>query len=148
MKRAQIKEAVRRPAPMLECPPPDRPSDVVSNNILQLPACQEGSKYLLVCVDRLSLYVVVAPLKDKPAKPAAHALVTHLFCANTAKHVLLSVNEQKFRNHLVKEISKQVGIKHCFTVNHHPGSKGLVEWAKTKILEVFHLTVGGLLEQF
>ncbi len=65
---AQHKGTVPRPAPILEYPPPNRPWDVVSIDLLQLPASYQGSKYLLVCVDHLSRYVVLAPLKNKTAK--------------------------------------------------------------------------------
>ncbi len=47
----QNKGTVPRPAPILEYPPPDRPWDVVSMDLLQLPASNQGSKYLLVCLD-------------------------------------------------------------------------------------------------
>ncbi len=78
VKCAQHKGTVLRPAPILEYPPPDRPWDVVSLDLLQLPASHQGSRYLLVCVDHLSRYVVLAPVKDKSAISVAHALITHL----------------------------------------------------------------------
>ncbi len=65
VKCAQHKGTVPKPAPILEYPPPDRPWDVVSIDLLQLPASHHGSRYLLVCVDHLSRYVVLAPVKDK-----------------------------------------------------------------------------------
>ncbi len=83
--------------------------------------------YLLVCVDHLSWYVVLVPLKDKSAKPVPYALITHLFCASTAPRVLLSGSGMEFRNHLLEEISKQFRVKHCFTVSYHSASNGLVE---------------------
>ncbi len=68
VKCAQHKGTVPRPAPILEYPPPDRPWDVVSIDLLQLPASHQGYRYLLVCVDHLSRYVVFAPVKDKSAQ--------------------------------------------------------------------------------
>ncbi len=65
VKCAQNKGSVPRPAPILEYPPPDSPWDIVSIDLLQLPASNHGSQYLLVCVDHLSRYVVLAPIKDK-----------------------------------------------------------------------------------
>ncbi len=61
---AQIKGALPRPAHVLEYPPLDRPWDVVSIDLLQLLASHQGSKYLLVFVDYLSRYVILALLKD------------------------------------------------------------------------------------
>ncbi len=54
VKCAQSKGTVPRPAPILEYPPPDRSWDVVSIDLLQLPPSNQGSKYLLVCLDHLS----------------------------------------------------------------------------------------------
>ncbi len=145
VKCAQIKRAVPRLAPILQYPPPDRPWDVVSIDLLQFPASHQGSRYLLVCVDHLSRYVVLAPLKDKSAKSVAHALVIHLFCAYTAPRVLLNDKGVEYRNQLLEEVSKQFGVKHCFTVSYHPASNGLVERANRKILEVLRQVVGELL---
>ncbi len=58
VKCVQHKGTVLRLAPILEYSPPDRPWDVVSIDLLQLPASHQGSKYLLVCVDHLSRYIV------------------------------------------------------------------------------------------
>ncbi len=60
--------------------------DIVSIDLLQLPQSQYGSRYLLVCVDHLTRYVGVAPIKDKTATQVAHALVTHLFCPFFLSH--------------------------------------------------------------
>ncbi len=65
VKCVQHKDTVPRSAPILEYPPPDRPWDVVSIDLLQLPASHQGSRYLLVCIDHLSRYTVLAPVKDK-----------------------------------------------------------------------------------
>ncbi len=143
---AQHKGTVPRPAPILEYPPPNRPWDEVSIDLLQLPASYQGSKYLLVCVNHLSRYVVLEPLRDKTAKSVAHALITHLFCPYSAPRVLLSDNTAEFRNTLLEEISQQFGVKQCFTVTYHPASNGLVERANRKILEVLRPVVGELLE--
>ncbi len=77
VKCAQHKGTVPKPAPVIEYHPPERPWDVVSVDLLQLPASHQGSKYLLVCVDHLSRYVVLSPLKDKTAGAVAHALITN-----------------------------------------------------------------------
>ncbi len=108
---AQHKGTVPHPAPILEYPPPNRPWEVVSIDLLQFPASYQGSKYLLVCVDHLSRYVVLALLKDKTAKSVAHLLITHLFCPYSAPRVQLSDNVAEFRNSLLEEISQQFGVK-------------------------------------
>ncbi len=105
-----------RPAPILEYPPPDRPWDVVSTDLPQLPASHQGSRYLLDYVSHLSRYVVLASVKDKSAKSVAHALNTHLICPFSTPRVLLGDNGTEFRNQLLEEICKKFGIKHCGTL--------------------------------
>ncbi len=75
VKCAQHKGTVPKPAQILEYPPPERHCDVVAIDFLQLPASHEGSKYLLVCVDHFSRYVVLAPLKDKTGRAVASRLL-------------------------------------------------------------------------
>ncbi len=115
--------------------------DVISTDLVQLPASHQSSRYLLVCVDHLSRYVVLAPVKDKSAKSVAHALITHLICPFSAPRVLLSDNGTEFRNQLLEEICKQFGIKQCFTVSYHPASNGLVERANRILLDVLRPTL-------
>ncbi len=92
-------------------------------------------------------HVVLVPLRDKSAKFVAHALISHLlFCPYTAPRKLLSGNVAEFRNAFLDEISKQFGVKQCFTVTYHPASNGLVERGNRKILEVLLPVVGELLE--
>ncbi len=135
VKCAQHKGTVPKLAPILEYPPPERPWDVVAIDLLQLPASHQGSKYLLVCVDHLSRYVVLAPLKDKTAGAVAHALITNMFCPYSTPRVLLSDNGTEFCNALLEKICKQFNIKQTFTVTYHPASNGLVERANRKVLD-------------
>ncbi len=88
VKCAQLKGTVPRPAKILEYSPSDRPWDVVSFDLLQFPASHQGSRYLLVCVDHLSRYVVLAPVKGISAKSVAHALINHLICPFSTPTVL------------------------------------------------------------
>ncbi len=61
--------------------------------------------------------------------PAAHALITQLFCPYNAPRGLLSDSAAEFRNTFLEEISKPIGVKQFFTVTYHPASSGLVDRA-------------------
>ena len=78
---------------------PEEPWDLVSIDLLQLPKSQYGSRYLLVCVDHFSRFVVLAPLTDKSAAGVAHALITRLICPFTTPRVILSDNGAEFRDY-------------------------------------------------
>ncbi len=137
---------MKGPAPILQYPLPEAPWDVVSMDLLQLPQSHHGSRYLLVCVDHLARFVVLAPLKDKTATVVAHALVTYLISPFSTPHVILSDNGAEFQNSVVSKICSLSGIKQTFTAAYHPVSSGLVERANRKILEVLRPLVNELLD--
>ncbi len=56
---AQHKEVVKGPAPILQYPLPGAPWDVASIDLLQSPQSHRSSRYLLVCVDHLTRFVVL-----------------------------------------------------------------------------------------
>ena len=148
VKCAQNKGTVSSPAPILEYPPPAKPWDVVSIDLLQLPHSRQGSKYLLVCVDHFSRFVVLAPLRDKTARCVAHALVSSLFCPYSTPRVILSDNGAEFRNHILSEICTQFNIQQSFIMAYHPASNGLCERSNRKVLEALRPVVSGLVESW
>ncbi len=137
---------MKGPAPILQYPLPESPWNIISIDLLQLPQSQHGSRNLLVCVDHLTRYVVLAPLNEKTATGVAHALVTHLFCPFSTPRVILSDNGAEFRNAVVSEICSQFWIKQTFTAVYHSASNCLVERADGKILEVLLPIVNELLD--
>ncbi len=118
-------------APMLECPLPAGPFDVISIGLLLLLRSTQGSIYVLVCVDYFSRFTVLAPLPFKTATTVAHAIVSHLICPHTTPHVLLSDNRTEFKN---REMCTQFHIQQTFITSHHPDSNSLVKRINRKIL--------------
>ena len=141
---AEHKGTAEGPAPILPYPTPEKPWDLVSIDLLQLPRSRYGSQYLLVCIDHFSRFVILAPIKNKTAVSVAHALVTQLFCRYSTPRVLLSDNGAEFRNAMLAEICTQYQIKQTFTVAYHPASNGLVERANRKIIEALRPVVNDL----
>ncbi len=105
VKCAHHKDTLPKPAPILQYPPPEGPWDVVAMDLLQLPASHQGSRYLLVCVDHFSRFVVLAPLQNKAAETVAHSLITNLFCPYSTPRVLLNDNGEEFRNAVLVEFA-------------------------------------------
>ncbi len=62
-------------APILQYPPPEEPWNVVAMDLLQFPVSYQGSRYLLVCVDHFSRFVILAPLQDETAGVVEYILV-------------------------------------------------------------------------
>ncbi len=132
-------------APILEYPLPTRPFDVVGIDLLQLPHSIQGSIYVLVCTDHFSHFTVLAPLPNKSATTAAHAIVSHLICPYTTPHVL-SDNRTGFKNQVLWEICTKFHIQQTFITLHHPASNSLVEHTNKKILEILCHSAGHLQE--
>ncbi len=107
---------------------------MVAIDPLQLPRCSQGSVYILVCVDRFSRFVVLAPLRDKSAVTFAHAIVSHLICPYTTPRVLLSDNATEFKNQILADICSQYNIKQTFITAHHPASTVLLNVLTGKYL--------------
>ncbi len=138
------KGSVKGPAPMLQYLVPRAPWEVVNTDLLQLPQSQYGSRYLLVCGDHFSRFLVLAPLKDKTATRVAHALVTQVLCSHSSPHVLLSDNGTEFRSAVLNEICIQFNIRQAFITAYHPAANGLAERANRKILRVLRPIVNDL----
>ncbi len=144
---AQHRGVVKGPARILQYLLPEAPYDVVLIDLLQLLQSRHGSRYVLVCVDHLTKFVALAPLKDKTATVVAHALVTHLFCPFSTPRVIMSENGAEFRNAMVSEICSQFGVKEILTA-YYPAPNGLAEMANRKILEVLRPIVNELLDNW
>ncbi len=92
------------------------------NRFSQLPVSCQGSQYRLMCVDHLSRFVVLAPVKNNTAASTAHALGTHLICPYITSKILLTDNEAKFRNCILAEICNQYNIIQTFRPRLHGAS--------------------------
>ncbi len=83
-KCAIYKGVTTGPAPIQQYPPPTRPFECVSVDLLQLPPSYQGSKYIEVMVDMFSRFVILEPIAKKTARAVAHAIVSRLIFEHTA----------------------------------------------------------------
>ncbi len=132
--------------PILEYPLLVGPFDVVGIDLLQLPRSTQCSVYILVCVDHVSHFVVLPPLRNNSAATVAHAIVSHLICPYTTLRVLLSDNGTEFKNQILADICSKYNMKQTFVTARHPASNGLVERTNRKVLEILRHLAGHLHE--
>ena len=129
--------------PLGSFPVASSPFERVSIDLItSLSTTDRGNKAVLVCIDQLTRYVEIVPLKDKSAKECALALFDRIICRYTAPEVILSDNGCEFRNSLMNELCETFKIKKVHILPYHPSSNGLVERANRKILDVMRHTIG------
>ena len=128
----------RRPAgPVGEAPLVTRPGQVVSVDLMALPATPRGSEYLLLAVDHASRYVCAAALRDKASKTVARALEKELFDNPLLgpPSVLLSDQGREFDG-AVAELCQRFGVRQSRTLAANPAANGIVERANRTALGV------------
>ena len=122
--------------PLRKYPLPDKPFDTISMDLIgPLKITSNGNKYILVVTDFLTRYVSVKPLVDKSANAVAEGL-WEVWCEHGAPGTMYSDSGAEFRNAILKEMSKNFGIRHSHVAVYHPASNGLCERKNQAILSV------------
>ena len=119
------------------------PFERLSIDLITSFGCTErGNKAVLVCIDQLTRYTELIPLKDKSAKECALALFNNIFCRYTAPEMILSDNGLEFRNALLNELCETFGVNKVYIMPYHPEGNGMVERNNRKLLDVLRHTIG------
>ena len=120
--------------PLRKYPLPDKPFDVVSTDLIgPLPLTSDGNRFILTVTDFLTRYVVVKALPNKSANEVAKGL-WQVFCEHGAPSTLYSDSGSEFRNSVLKEMTKNFGVRHVTVAVYHPASNGLCERKNSSIL--------------
>ena len=138
---AQHKGTTGKPAPIQAYPSVSKPFETISMDLLKMPKSHQGSVYILVMVDFLSRFTVLAPLKSKNADEVAHAFLNNLILPFTTPNTILTDNGLEFANKVIANICQYYSIKQSFISPYHPSSNGLVERVNRTVLSVLrHVT--------
>ena len=86
-----------------------------------------GYRYLLLCVESLSHFVELIPLKTQEATEVADALYTHVFARYGAPRYLLSDRGTNYCSALVKRLCTHFAIKQVRTSAFTPRTNGISE---------------------
>ena len=92
----------------------------------QFPKSARGFVYILTAVCTFSKFIVLVPLRDKTALTVATALWNHVFLRFGIGE-LLSDNGLDFRNDLLNELCRMMGIARCFTSPYEPRTNAVCE---------------------
>ena len=105
-----------------------------------LPTSLEGHKYIFVLVDTLTRYTFVRALMDKTALSVAKALKAFIDRFSCPKEII-SDNGTEFINHVFKELTDLLHIKHTPILAYRPNANGLVENRNRELISILRYLV-------
>ena len=105
----------------------DRPFQIVSMDFLgPLPLTENGNRFLVVFVDRLTRYIEAIPTPDIKANTVSKALVEHIIARYGAPEGILSDCGPQLMSEIFREACNFLDIKNLYVVPYHQ-SANLVE---------------------
>ena len=106
----------------------NRPMELVSLDLVQLPASRRRSIGCLVCIDHYTKWAAVVPIKDKKAITVVRAFKEKVLPGLIkCPERVLTDNGPEFRASEFQDLMRKYGINHTFTTPNHPSSNGMVE---------------------
>ena len=117
------------PLQMMEIP--NRPFDKIAIHLVT--ECQtstSGNKHILTIIDHLTGWSEAFPIPDKSANTIVSTFINKYLPVHMCLRYILSDNDTEFKNNLMDQVWKPVGIKWIFSAPYHLQSNSK--------LEVFH----------
>ena len=90
-----------------------------------------GNKHILTIIDNLTGWPEAFPIPDKSADTIVSNFINLYLPVHMCHRYILSDNGTEFKNHLMDQVLKELGIEHIFSAPYHLQSNGQ--------LEVFHI---------
>ena len=103
---------------------PDRPL------VTEVETSMSGNKHILTIIDHLTAWLESFPILDKSADTIVSTFINQYLPVHMCPRYIPSDNSMEFKNNLMDQVLKQLGIERIFSVTYHPQSNGK--------LEVFH----------
>ena len=79
----------------------------------------DGNQYILTCMDMLTSWVEVFPLKSKDTKLVGRLIIDHIICHFGCPEELISDNGGEFCSKVIDEICSELSIKRIKTAPYH-----------------------------
>ena len=110
---------------------PDRPFDKIAINLVtESETSTSGNKHILTTIDHLAGWPEAFPIPDKLADTTVSTFINQYLPVHMCPRYILSDNGTEFKNTLMDQVLKQLGIERIFSAPYHLQSNGK--------LEVFH----------
>ena len=110
---------------------PDRPFNKIATDLVtECKTSNSGNKHILTIIDHLTGWPKAFPIPDKAADTIVSTFINQYLPVHMCPKYILSDNGTKFKNNIMDQVLKQLGIERIFSTPCHPQSNGK--------LEVFH----------
>ena len=110
---------------------PDRPFDKIAIDLVtECETSTSGNKHILTIINQLTGWPEAFPILDKSADTIVSTLINKYLPVNMCLRYILPNNGTEFKNNLMDQVLKKLGIEGILSAPYHPQSNGK--------LEVFH----------
>ena len=92
------------------------------------PPSSKGNRYALTVICMFTGYTFCIPIPDKKAETVLKAYLNHVYCKYGGSFKILSDNRTEFKNKLMEEVSKELGVEYkVYSPPYRPQSNGRIE---------------------
>lgn len=107
--------------PLAGRPPPRRCLEEISMDVVgPVPSSSRGTKYILCIQDRLSRFLVFAPMKNQNADTTARTFISTWICQFGAPKRIITDQGRNFISETFQALCKFLGTKHSPTTAYRP----------------------------
>ena len=117
---------------------PDRPFDKIAIDfVTECETSTSGNKHIFTIIDHLMGWPEGFPIPDKFANTIVSTFINKYLPVHMFPKYILSDNDTEFKNNLMYQVLKQLGIKWIFSAPYHPQSQWQTR-SFSQILETNH----------
>ena len=110
---------------------PERPFDKITLDLVtEFETSTSGNKHILTIIDHLTGWPEAFPILDKSPDTIVSTFINEYLPVHMCPRYILSDNGTEFKNNIIDQVLKQLGIERIFSAPYHPQNNGK--------LEVFH----------
>ena len=114
------------PLQMMEIP--NRPFNKIAIDLItECETSTSGNKHILTIIDHSTGWSEAFPIPDKSADTVVSTFINKYLPVHMYPRYILSDNGTEFKNNLMDEVLKQLGIERIFSAPYHPQSNGKLE---------------------
>eukprot|EP00253_Pinus_taeda_P015303 PITA_15303 len=106
------------------------------------PRSAGGHGFIIVAVDYFTKWVEVMPTLTEDGHTATQFLFNHVISRFGVPQAIVTDHGKHFRNHMMRELTTQLGLKHDSSTPYYPQSNGQVEAINKILVTMLQRTVG------